>query len=220
MATGISAICILDQKGKAIISRQYRDELPAHFLESFNKKLIEYLDESMMKPLFIDEDNITHLFTRFNDIIFLVVSKRETNVTLVFSFIYKLIEVMEEYFGDLDEEKIRENFVVIYELLDEMIDNGYPQTTEVKMLQEFIKTSDTITGQRSGKPNEKPQLLFGTISWRPEGIKHKENEFYLDVEEKVNMIVRPDGSVLKSEIMGKVRAKSLLSGMPELKLGC
>ncbi len=37
-----------------------------------------------------------------------------------------LISVMNEYFKDLQEESIRDNFVVIYELLDEMLDNGYP----------------------------------------------------------------------------------------------
>ncbi len=30
--------------------------------------------------------------------------------------------------------------VITYELLDEMMDNGYPQITEIKVLQEYIKT--------------------------------------------------------------------------------
>ena len=42
-----------------------------------------------------------------------------------------------EYFKELEEESIRDNFVVIYELLDEMMDFGYPQTTETKILQEY-----------------------------------------------------------------------------------
>lgn len=33
---------------------------------------------------------------------------------------------MVEYFKELEEESVRDNFVVIYELLDEMMDNGYP----------------------------------------------------------------------------------------------
>lgn len=41
-----------------------------------------------------------------------------------------------EYFKVLEEESIRDNFVIIYELLDEMMDFGYPQTTESKILQE------------------------------------------------------------------------------------
>lgn len=46
------------------------------------------------------------------------------------------MEVFTEYFKELEEESIRDNFVIIYELLDEMMDFGYPQTTESKILQE------------------------------------------------------------------------------------
>lgn len=59
---------------------------------------------------------------------------------MIFSFLFKLVEVLTEYFTNVEEESIRDNFVVVYELLDEMMDNGYPQTTEVKILKEFIKT--------------------------------------------------------------------------------
>ena len=59
---------------------------------------------------------------------------------MVFSFIHTFVSVLESYFKDAQEESVRDNFVVIYELLDEMMDNGYPQTTEVKLLKEYIKT--------------------------------------------------------------------------------
>jgi hypothetical protein len=48
------------------------------------------------------------------------------------------VEVFTEYFKELEEESIRDNFVVIYELLDEMMDFGHPQTTESKILQELV----------------------------------------------------------------------------------
>ena len=51
---------------------------------------------------------------------------------------HKIVEVFTEYFKELEEESIRDNFVVIYELLDEMMDFGYPQTTESKILQEWV----------------------------------------------------------------------------------
>ena len=43
---------------------------------------------------------------------------------------------LDERFKELEEESIKDNFVIIYELLDEMMDFGYPQITESKMLQE------------------------------------------------------------------------------------
>lgn len=45
---------------------------------------------------------------------------------MVFTFIYKFIEILCEYFKELEEESVRDNFVIIYELLDELLDNGLP----------------------------------------------------------------------------------------------
>ena len=64
-----------------------------------------------------------------------------------------------------------------------------------------------------------PTAASNIVSWRPEGIKHFKNEVFLDVIEKLNILVSANGTVLSSEIMGRVRMRSYLSGMPELKLG-
>ena len=50
----------------------------------------------------------------------------------------KYIKVFEEYFGSIELNSIRDNFIIIYELLDEMIDNGFPQVTNTKMYKYFI----------------------------------------------------------------------------------
>ena len=52
-------------------------------------------------------------------------------------FLHRLTEVFADYFKELEEESIRDNFVIVYELMDEMMDFGYPQTTETKILQEY-----------------------------------------------------------------------------------
>jgi AP-1 complex subunit mu len=64
-----------------------------------------------------------------------------------------------------------------------------------------------------------PIALTNAVSWRSEGIKHRKNEIFLDVVEKLNLLVSSNGTVLHSEIIGSVQMKSFLSGMPELKLG-
>ena len=64
-----------------------------------------------------------------------------------------------------------------------------------------------------------PTAASNIVSWRPEGIIHIKNEIFLDVIEKLNLLVSANGTVLSSEIIGRVRMRSYLSGMPELKLG-
>jgi AP-1 complex subunit mu len=64
-----------------------------------------------------------------------------------------------------------------------------------------------------------PTAASNVVGWRPDGIKHNKNEIFLDVIEKLNILVSNNGTVLRSEILGTVRMRSTLSGMPELKLG-
>ena len=217
--SGISSIYILDNKGRVLITRAYRDDISHSVLDVFNSKLIEYNDEALYRPIFID-NNIAYFHIQVNNLIFLIVSQANANVTMIFSLMYKIIEVFKEYFNELEEESIRDNFVVIYELLDEMLDNGYPQTTEPKILKEFIKTeSHELYAEKNNDLVNIPSAISNAISWRQADIKHKKNEIFLDVTEKVNMIVSKTGTVIKSEVIGSLIARSYLSGMPECKLG-
>lgn len=61
--------------------------------------------------------------------------------------------------------------------------------------------------------------ISNLVSWRQEGIKYSKNEFYLDVIEKLSMLIGPSNNIIKSEIIGAVKANCQLSGMPDLKLG-
>ena len=64
-----------------------------------------------------------------------------------------------------------------------------------------------------------PPAVTNAVSWRPEGLKYRKNEVFLDVIESVNLLVNSNGNVLRSEIVGSVKMKVYLTGMPELRLG-
>ena len=216
---GCSAIYFLDQKGKIIISRDYRGEVSSSITERFQRKVLE-LDERLIKPVFTEKD-ITYIWIRVNNIYMVAVAKGNPNVALVLTFLYKMKDVLGEYFKELEDESLRDNFVITYELLDEMMDHGYPQITETKILKEYIKTeANKMTKEQQKISNQKiSQAMTNVVSWRPEGIKHSKNEIFLDVVEKLNLLVSANGNVLSSEILGTVKMRSFLSGMPELKLG-
>lgn len=52
--------------------------------------------------------------------------------------------MIQDYCGLLSEEAVRKNFVLIYELLDEVVDYGYPQNSSSEALKEFILNEPTI----------------------------------------------------------------------------
>lgn len=64
-----------------------------------------------------------------------------------------------------------------------------------------------------------PIAVTNAVSWRSEGIRYRKNEVFLDVIESLNLLVNSNGNVLRSEILGAVKMKCYLSGMPELRLG-
>lgn len=57
----------------------------------------------------------------------------------------------------------------------QVMDFGYPQFTEAKILSEFIKT-DAYKMEVQARP---PMAVTNAVSWRSEGIKYKKNEVHL-----------------------------------------
>merc|ERR1719469_1608482 len=196
--------------------------------ERFKQHVLDN-EDSLVKPVFC-EDGINFVWIQYNNLYLLAVTQRNSNATLIVVFLYKLAEVLRDYFNELEEESIKDNFVITYELLDEMMDNGYPQITEEKVLKEFIKTEAHKMADAGGKKPKKnaketladvmiPTAVSNVVSWRAEGIKHAKNEIFLDVIERLNILVSHTGNVLRSEVLGRVHMRSFLTGMPELKLG-
>ena len=61
--------------------------------------------------------------------------------------------------------------------------------------------------------------VTNAVSWRTDGVKYRKNEVFLDVIESVNLLAGASGNVLRSEIVGAIKMRVYLSGMPELRLG-
>ena len=147
---------------------------------------------------------------------------RNINGAVAILFLYKLIEVLRSYFGEVCEESIRDNFVIIYELFDEMMDFGYPQTTDSKILSSYILEKGNRLEGAAGVPGTSGTItktITGAVNWRPENIVYSKNEVFLDVVESVNILVSAKGQVLRSEVLGAIKMNVHLSGMPELRLG-
>jgi len=134
---------------------------------------------------------------------------------------------MEAYFGSsLNTDVIKENYVLIYELLDETLDFGYPQITDPDILKAYITTADDEQYKKMSQQQKAAAIsnviiqATGVPVWRNEkGINHKKNEIFIDVIESVNLLVNNTGAILRSEVQGQIKIKSQLNGMPDCTLG-
>ncbi|CCC70284.1 hypothetical protein NCAS_0E02140 [Naumovozyma castellii] len=218
-----SAVYFCDSKGYPLLARRYRDDIPISAIEKFPTLLSDLEEETNLVPPCLSYNGMQYLFIQHNDVYLVAIANSmSANAAQIFAFLYKLVDVLGNYLKTVEEESIRDNFVIIYELLDETMDYGIPQITETKMLKQYItQKSFKLVKAAKKKRNaaRPPEALTNSVSWRSADIKYKKNEAFLDIIESINMLMTQKGQILRSEIIGEVKVKSRLSGMPDLKLG-
>jgi AP-3 complex subunit mu len=167
-----------------------------------------------------------YLISIYRDGLFMVAATTgEIQPLLVMEFLHRVFDIFEEYFGTVDENTIKENFSTVYQLLEEMMDFGYPLTTEPNALKVMIKPSGNVISRLTsgvmGSSNVSDVLPDGSISnmpWRKTGVKYAQNEIYLDIIEEIDAVIDKNGQIISSEVSGNIEANSRLSGVPDLAL--
>ena len=66
-------------------------------------------------------DGINYFFTKKFGIYFVATSKYNVQPSSVLDIIYRMMKVFRDYCGVLNEESIRKNFVLIYEIIDDIL---------------------------------------------------------------------------------------------------
>ena len=212
----IGGVFIYNHKGEVLISRVYRDDIGRNAVDAFRVNVIHARQQSRFPVVNIARTNF--FYTKRSNIWLCAVARRNINAAMVFEFLNRMIDIMQSYFGKISEETVKNNFVLIYELLDEILDFGYPQNSDTGVLKSFI----TQQGVRPVTREEQTivtSAVTGQIGWRREGIKYRRNELFLDVIESVNLLMSQQGQVLSTHVAGRIVMKSYLSGMPECKFG-
>lgn len=212
----IGGVFMYNHKGEVLISRIYRDEIGRNAVDAFRVNVI-HARQQVRFPV-VNIARTSFFYIKKSNIWLALVTKENINAAMCFEFLNKAVEVMQSYFGKISEENIKNNFVLIYELLDEILDFGYPQNSDVGILKTYI-TQQGVKSQSKEETSQITNQVTGQIGWRREGIKYRRNELFLDVLEYVNLLMSPQGQVLSAHVAGKIVMKSYLSGMPECKFG-
>jgi AP-4 complex subunit mu-1 len=139
-----------------------------------------------------------------------------------------MAKVFKDYCGVLTEESIRKNFILIYELLEEMLDYGYPQITSTEMLKSCVHNeailvttpslASTMMNIGGGKGTKSSSSSNIPITMKNAKGGNNKNEIYVDIIERLTVLFNNSGVVVNSAIDGSIMMKSFLSGNPELRL--
>ncbi|KAJ2885361.1 clathrin associated protein complex medium subunit [Coemansia aciculifera] len=220
----LSAVFIYNQKGEVLISRLYRHDVKRSVADVFRVHVISSPTSVVRSPVTtLGSTSFYHI--RYDNLWLCAVTKNNASAAMVFEFLYRLLGLGVSYFGRFDEESVKNNFVLIYELLDEVLDFGYPQNIEVDTLKLYV-TTESVRSTRALQsdalatiPQSITMQATGTTTWRRNDIVYKKNEAFVDVIESVNLIMSAKGTVLRADVQGQIVMRSFLSGMPECKFG-
>ncbi|OAA36203.1 adaptor protein complex AP-2, medium chain [Beauveria brongniartii RCEF 3172] len=230
----LSGVLIFNQKGENLIFRAFRNDCRPRLADVFR---IQVISNAQVRSPILTLGSTTFSHVKHENIYLVAITKSNANAALVFEFLYRLIQLGKGYFGKFDEEAVKNNFVLVYELLDgkkhlqkkrswhyklmalEIIDFGYPQNTETDTLKMYITTEGVKSESRPEDTSKITMQATGALSWRKADVRYRKNEAFVDVIEDVNLLMSATGAVLRADVTGQIIMRAYLSGTPECKFG-
>ncbi|EPS62106.1 hypothetical protein M569_12689, partial [Genlisea aurea] len=226
----ISQFFVLSQRGDNIVFRDYRRDVQKGSAEIFFRKVKFWKEDGKEEaPPVFNVDGINYFHVKVVGLLFVATTRVNLSPSLALELLQRIARVIKDYLGVLNEESLRKNFVLVYELLDEVIDFGFVQTTSTEVLKSYV-FNEPIVLDAARLPTLGPAALFmqgnkkmpGTavtksvVANEPGGRKRE--EIFVDIIEKISVTFSSSGYILTSEIDGTIQMKSYLTGNPEIRL--
>ncbi|XP_028100932.1 AP-4 complex subunit mu-like isoform X3 [Camellia sinensis] len=226
----ISQFFVLSQRGDNIVFRDYRGDVQRGSAEIFFRKVKFWKEdgEEEAPPVF-NVDGVNYFHVKVVGLLFVATTRANVSPSLVLELLQRIARVIKDYLGVLNEDSFRKNFVLVYELLDEVVDFGYVQTTSTEVLKSYV-FNEPIMFDAARLPTLGPAAIFMHGSKRMPGTAvtksvvanepggRKREEIFVDIIEKINITFSSSGYILTSEIDGTIQMKSYLTGNPEIRL--
>jgi len=217
----ISQLFILSRRGDSIIYRDFRRDIKKSN-DIFFRNVNFYTEEEIAPPLF-NVDGINFIYVKTEDLYIAISTLDNASPNYYLEVLDRLMKVIKDHIGDLNEETIRKNFVLIYEIIDEMIDFGYPQLSDTEQVKQFVFTEPVVELKNINTIKE----IFNKNTKSNESAKKSitvtndaksKNEIFVDIIEKVTCLFSRNGIILSSGIDGCIKMKSYLKNSPELRI--
>jgi len=226
-----SQLYVLSPRGDCIIYRDFRHDVSKSTVEIFFRNCKFWNGKNQEAPPVFNIDGINYLYIKKNGLFFVFTTRDNVSPSLGLELLTRLTKLFKDYCGVLSEESIRTNFILVYELLDEIIDFGYPQVSNTEQIKSFVfnapilvKSSVPSASAIAGKmfdvnPKTTPSTSVDKpINYIEKSGKKQKNEIFVDIYERISITFNTNGYILNSSIDGTIQMKSYLAGNPELKL--
>lgn len=219
----IRSLFFYQSTGDIFLEKHYQGEVSRSVCDSFTKALQQGQVPEKVPCVFSGPKHYLFVVHRCS-IFFVAVGEKDCPPLAVYSFIHKFIDIFEDYFSKVSAELILKNIVIVYELLEEMVDFGYPLCTENNMLKELVQPPSIVRNAVKHVVNltnissETTSTAHSNefIPWRKKKVWHTSNDVYVDIIETLDCIIDRNNTPIVSEVRGEIIVKSVLSGVPDL----
>lgn len=111
----LSGILVFNQKGENLIFRAFRPDCRPRLADIFR---IQVISNAQVRSPILTLGSTTFSHVKHENIYVTAITKSNANAAIVFEFLYRFIGLGKGYFSKFDEDAVKNNFVLIYELLD------------------------------------------------------------------------------------------------------
>ncbi|KAJ7429037.1 Mu homology domain-containing protein, partial [Mycena latifolia] len=190
----IDGLIILDSTGRPIIQSGFRSTSPAYPLLHSNRS--GDIDPVIYVPPYNVADSPSACcHVECGDMRILCPVSGDVDPLFAFAFLQTFIDILREYFGALSAATLKDNFDVVYQLLEETLDSGgHPLTTSPNALRDIVLPPSLLSKLLSvAGANINSTINSGPFSspipWRKAGLRYNSNEIYFDVTEELKAVV-------------------------------
>ncbi|XP_049598817.1 AP-4 complex subunit mu-1 [Syngnathus scovelli] len=222
----ISQVFILSSKGDRLVYKDFRGEIGSDAVGLFYDKVTALTGDQ--PPVVMTHRNI-HFVHVWQGGLYLVATTTaaDSSPFAIIDFLNRLAALIKDYCGALSEKTVQMNFALIYELLDEMLDYGYVQSTSCDVLKNFIQTEaqssrpfsllDLANVGLFGADTQQSKVAPSSAATRP--LQGGKSEIFVDVVERMSVVMSSNGMPMKAEVEGEVKVKCFLPGCSEIRIG-
>ena len=216
----INSLFIMSTSGCVVIEKHWKGMIQRYVAEDFYADHVLPCDNPKDVLPVVNSGKYLFVHVLHCDLIFLAVLRGEALVMMILEILQRIIDIFDKYFDDVNEDTIRDNFVTAYEILEEVLDDGFPMSIETSVLKDLVPPpsfSRLLKNLRPGDSHTTTSALDSTSTpWRKHGIRYSNNEIFFDVIEELHTVIDADGRIISSEVQGLLECNCRLTGMPEI----
>ncbi|XP_039198389.1 AP-4 complex subunit mu-1 [Crotalus tigris] len=228
----LAQLFVLSSKGDRLLYKDLRGDGSADLVETFARRIAALPADQA--PVFMEAGPGLHFAHVRHAGLYLVGTLRpDASPFAAVEFLGRLAALLRDYCGRLDEKTVGLNFALISEVLDELLDYGYVQSTAPEVLKSSIQMDPVLSQPFSlfdlstvglfGADTQQSRVAPSCAAARPilslRGEQVSQPEVFLDVVERLTVIIAANGTPMKTDIQGEIRLKSFFPGCSEMRIG-